>query len=325
MPFLEFALVFIAAAVLTAAAIVFLLQTALAWKIVDHPNDRSMHQRPTPRIGGICLVSVAFLCTVAIDARETWSILALAVLICTISLLDDIYTLPVGPRFATHLVASAALLFLYSITPIALLALIFVAIVWMTNLYNFMDGLDGLSGGMTFIGFGTFAVVANQAGEFSIALLALTMAGAAVGFLIFNIPPARVFMGDAGAVTLGFLAAALGYLGALRSAWPGWFPILVFSPFIFDATWTVFLRLLSREKVWRAHRSHCYQRLARSKFGHTRTLLGWYVTMIVACATAYFFRNSDRNVIAILLLGWLAVYTACGLWINRTCPLDAAP
>ncbi len=154
------------------------------------------------------------------------------------------------------------------------------AIIWMINLYNFMDGSDGLAGGMSIAGFGTYAVAAYGGGLMELSVLAAALAGAAAGFLIWNFHKARIFMGDSGSVPLGFLAAALGLLGWQEGVWPMWFPVLVFSPFIADASVTLVKRYLRGERLSQAHRSHYYQRVLRMGLGHRGTALAAYVLML---------------------------------------------
>jgi len=108
-------------------------------------------------------------------------------------------------------------------------ALFAVAVGWMANLYNFMDGADGMAGGMALIGFSVYALAAAVGGAPAFALVNLCVAAAALGFLVFNFPPARVFMGDAGSIPLGFLAGALGLQGWAQDLWPLWFPLVVFG------------------------------------------------------------------------------------------------
>jgi UDP-N-acetylmuramyl pentapeptide phosphotransferase/UDP-N-acetylglucosamine-1-phosphate transferase len=157
-----------------------------------------------------------------------------------------------------------------------------IAIAWMANLYNFMDGSDGLAGGMALIGFSAYGVAAWLADSAEFALVNFSIAAAAAAFLIFNFHPARIFLGDAGAVPLGFLAAALGLIGWLQRDWAWWFPVLVFAPFIADASVTLVRRLLRREKVWQAHRDHYYQKLVRLGWGHRRTALAEYALMLAS-------------------------------------------
>ena len=153
--------------------------------------------------------------------------------------------------------------------------------VWMINLYNFMDGMDGFAGGMAVIGFSTLAWLGWADSGF--ATFCLIVAAASTGFLIHNFPPAKIFLGDTGSTALGFLAASCSLWGASAGLFPFWVALLVFSPFIADATVTLLRRLLRGEKVWEAHRSHYYQRLVLLGWGHRRTVLAEYALML-ACA-----------------------------------------
>lgn len=195
------------------------------------------------------------------------------------------------------------------------------AIAWMTNLYNFMDGSDGLAGGMAVFGFGAYAVASHLAGDSLLAGLSFSIVAATLAFLLFNWHPARVFMGDAGSVPLGFLAATLGVIGWQREHWPLLFPLLVFSPFIVDATTTLVRRLLRGEKVWQAHKSHYYQRLVRMGFGHAGTALVEYGLMAAISTSAVIALASDRLEIAMLV--WALFYLSAlpvidHRWANRS-------
>lgn len=305
------------AAVITATSIFLLLRTGLASKVLDRPNDRSLHTTATPRIGGICLmisiVAVAPWC----DARTLWPIIAAATALSLLSLADDIWGLPVAARFVFHFAAAAFVLVIFPPPSVLFFPFFLLTFVWMTNLYNFMDGIDGLAGGMAAFGFGAFAIVALLEGDLPLGMLSTAIAGAAVGFLAFNIHPAKVFMGDAGSIPLGFLAAALGYYGFIRGVWSWWFPVLIFSPFIVDATITLLRRLLSRRKIWQAHREHYFQRMARSKFGHTGTTAVWYTLMAGVAGTAIFLLRATATVTAMAMLAWLFLYALAMFWIDR--------
>jgi UDP-N-acetylmuramyl pentapeptide phosphotransferase/UDP-N-acetylglucosamine-1-phosphate transferase len=187
----------------------------------------------------------------------------------------------------------------------------------MTNLFNFMDGSDGLAGGMAAIGFATLAAAAGSAGAIAVALAATAIASASVGFLLHNLPPARAFLGDCGAVPLGFLAGAIGLYGALGSLWPLWFPVLVFSPFIADATVTVALRIWRRERFWRAHRSHFYQRLVLAGWTPRRLAASAYALMIAAAASALAARAAGPEIQFGIILGWAAIYALIFIAIER--------
>jgi UDP-N-acetylmuramyl pentapeptide phosphotransferase/UDP-N-acetylglucosamine-1-phosphate transferase len=189
--------------------------------------------------------------------------------------------------------------------------------VWMTNLYNFMDGSDGLAGGMALIGFSFYGAAAWFAGSTEFALVNFSIAAAAAAFLVFNFHPARIFLGDAGSVPLGFLAAALGLIGWLQHDWTWWFPILVFSPFVVDASVTLARRLLQREKVWQAHRDHYYQRLVQLGWGHRKTALAEYALMLACGVLALAALAAPAAMQAGLLAAAAAVYLALLTAIER--------
>ena len=277
-----------------AAPIAFLVCSfVLAWLLrrrhalpMDHPNARSLHETPTPRIGGLGIMAgIAVASLWRVDAALLPVVLG-ALALAGVSVLDDVRGLPVRVRFLAHFVAAAGCLVALGVSGWALLAGT-LAVVWMTNLYNFMDGSDGLAGGMAAIGFGALALAAMLGGAPGLAAFCAAIAAAALAFLRFNFPPARVFMGDAGSIPLGFLAATLGILGALQGVWPWLFPLLVFSPFIVDASVTLGRRALRGEKIWLAHRSHYYQRVVLLGASHRQLAMAAYALMLAMAALAF--------------------------------------
>ena len=281
------ALAFRALLALVVAALVIgaLLRSRAAALVLDHPNQRSLHATPTPRIGGLGIIAGIAAGYAAADTAFDVRLLVAVGLLIAISLLDDVHNLGAGWRMLAHLASAgiAAAVLVYDAH--GLWAALAVALVtaWMTNLYNFMDGSDGLAGGMTVFGFGSYGIAALLAGDAAFAGLNFSIAAAAVGFLIFNFPPARVFMGDAGSIPLGFLAGVCGVAGWQRLDWPLWFGAAVFSPFIVDASLTLCRRLARGAKVWQAHREHYYQRLVQAGWGHRKTLFAEFALMTVVC------------------------------------------
>jgi len=182
------------------------------------------------------------------------------------------------------------------------------ALAWMTNLYNFMDGMDGFAGGMTILGFGALAVLEWRGGQAHAGWLSLLVAAATVGFLVHNFPPARIFLGDVGSIPLGFLAGSLSLLGVRDRIFDAWTPVLIFSPFIVDATVTLARRLLRGERVWRPHREHYYQRLVLAGWGHRRTVLAEYGLMLACWATAAVYVSAGTSVRVFLLAVWATLY-----------------
>jgi len=276
--------------------LVFAVSYLLTWwfasarspfQIHDRPNERSLHEHPVPRTGGLAILAgitfgwvwLAF--SHGLPDTMLW-ILAAAVLVAGISVLDDIFDLSPIVRLAVHQVAAGVLVMggigLFSGWLGALITIL--AIVWMLNLYNFMDGMDGFAGGMTVAGFVFLGIAGWWGGAQAYALYCWTVGASALGFLLFNFPPARLFMGDVGSATLGLLAAAFSLWGIHDGLFPIGFPMLVFSPFIVDATVTLIRRILRKEKVWQAHRTHYYQRLVQVGWGHKKTVMVEYALML---------------------------------------------
>jgi UDP-N-acetylmuramyl pentapeptide phosphotransferase/UDP-N-acetylglucosamine-1-phosphate transferase len=308
---------------------------ASRFHILDHPNERSLHTQPTPRSGGLAILAGVVL-GFALTAWHFGQVgnllwLLLSVLsVATVSYIDDRYHVPVIGRLSAHLMAAGLLLWAgfslrmvdvagheFSLSSAAggILSVIF--IVWMINLYNFMDGMDGFAGGMAVIGFGAFALLGWQAGNSLFMLLNLITAAAAAGFLIFNFPPARIFMGDVGSSTLGLLAAASALWGARDGIFPFWIAVLIFSPFVIDASVTLIRRAFRGEKIWQAHKSHYYQKLVQAGWGHRKTVLLEYAIMLGCEATALWGVHASNELRVAILAGWALFYSVFFFWVTR--------
>lgn len=304
----------LAAFVLAGAFVRLLIAEPLRSLVVDRPNERSLHAEPVPRIGGAGLLGAALLLWSAFALLDpaatghTLPVLLIAVALAALSLMDDVAGLTPGVRLAAHFAAASAVALSYPTSPAALTPVVMLTLVWMTNLYNFMDGSDGLAGGMALFGFGAYALAAGSAGGHEIALASVVLAGAAGGFLIWNFPKAKIFMGDVGAVPLGFLAGALGYLGWCDGLWPFYFPALAFLPFIADATVTLARRMARGEKLSAAHRGHYYQRLNRMGLGHRNTALLAYALMAATALSALLSLWLPPWLGLLLVVGWLAAF-----------------
>lgn len=321
------------AAVAAAAFAIAIVVIAIARRLpiaaclADRPNERSLHSVPTLRVGGLGVMLGALPLAFLLAGPEGRWLIGAAAALSLVSLADDISSLPVEARLACHL--AAALLAVVVLAPagslatasgFALAAALALAIAWMTNLFNFMDGADGLAGGMSAIGFAVFAAAAHRAGVAEMAGMSIALSAASAGFLVFNVPPARVFMGDAGSVPLGLLAGALGLQGFTAGVWPGWFPVLVFSPFIVDATATLARRLMAGEQVWQAHRSHYYQRLVLGGWSKGRLAVGAWVLMVLAGASALVAREGPPMLQCGIIALWALAYGALMFWIDRSHP-----
>lgn len=313
------AAVALAAAIASTAILRILLATGLAWRLAtDIPNDRSLHTLPTPRVGGWGIVPVCVVALLAL-APHLWLTAAAAAGLAAMSQIDDRRGLPARVRFSAHLAAVVALLAVYPAdAPWWLLAGIGFVMVWLTNLYNFMDGADGLAGGMALFGFGAYAIAAlgGPGPSPDLVVAGAAISGAALGFLLLNFHPARLFLGDAGSIPLGFLAGAVGYWGWRGNVWPIWFPALVFAPFIADASVTLSRRLLRGEKFWQAHREHYYQRMVRAGVGHRRTALYWYLIMLAGIIVALWAKGRPEPQQWLAFFGWYGVLACLGLLID---------
>ena len=329
------------------AALVFILSylvtrhlcsPAARLRLLDHPNERSLHASPTPRTGGLAILgslvagfAILQLFGDAVGAGTgRWFVVA-AVLIGAVSFWDDRAGLPPGIRFAVHSAVAVATVFgtglsvphisfpllgTWSLGPLGIpMAVLF--LIWMTNLYNFMDGMDGFAGGMTVVGFGFLGYMAFLGGQSGVAMLAVLIISATGGFLVYNMPPARIFMGDVGSAPLGFLAGALSLKGVHEQAFDFWIPVLIFSPFLVDATMTLLQRLLRGEKVWQAHREHYYQRLVLSGWSHRKTVVIEYVLMLGSGISALLYSRAGEQGQFAILAGCVVLYVALARGVSR--------
>lgn len=282
--------------------------------IQDIPNERSLHAEPVPRTGGIALM--AGMLSGWVFQPWLWWIVLPVLGLFVLSLLDDVRSLTPGTRLVGHFAAAVCVLLGSGISVIWMLpALLFM--VWMINLYNFMDGSDGLAGGMALFGFSFYGMAGWMNGDPDFAMMNFSVGAAALGFLYHNFHPAKVFLGDAGSIPLGFLAAAFGVWGWQQGYWPFWFPVLVFSPFVMDATLTLLKRARKREKLTDAHRSHYYQRLVQMGWGHRNTAIAEYALMLLAGASALAGLALNDRAQGVMLLCWAAIYLGLCLWIDR--------
>ena len=315
--------------------------------MLDHPNDRTLHHVPTPRNGGLAIVTSVVIslfvaaAVVAISrpsapvlpkglASGSLWIVASMLLVFAVSFVDDRIGLPASLRFAIHTAAALIIIggvgLTFSSIPIpggenirlgwiaGPVSVIF--LLWMANLYNFMDGMDGFAGGMTAIGFGFLAYFGWEAGSPVMLMIATFVAMSALGFLVHNFPPARIFMGDAGSITVGFLGGALILLGVRDGIVDFWVPIILFSPFILDATITLLRRALRFEKLWEAHREHYYQRVVLSGWSHRRTVLAEYAIMILCGGLAILYQSATDGWRWVILVTWLMMFLAIGRMVK---------
>ena len=329
----------LAAVALFAAGLAWLVQRRRAF--VDIPNDRSSHAAPTPRGGGVGIVAAVGVGACVWLLMQPSSDIAPsalaglffgALIVAATGLVDDMRRVSAVFKLAGQALAAAiAVAFglsferlyvpglgMVALGPVGPIAT-FLWLVAMTNAYNFMDGLDGIAGGVAVIAAAFLAVIAVAAGAGTLAGLAAVLSAASLGFLVFNLPPARVFMGDVGSQFLGFAFAALAVLLAQSDASGGLVyvvPILLIH-FIFDTVFTFIRRLARRENVVSAHRSHLYQRLNQSGLGHGQvaaTLCG--ITAMQGFA-AFWAASRPASAWLPALLAMLAIQACYATWVAR--------
>lgn len=268
---------------------------------LDLPNNRSLHTEPVLLGGGVAIwlvVIALYLLSkqiLGLDFLMKWRVVVGSIILLLVSTIDDFKDMPVKPRLAIQCLVITYFIRGAGLFPVELLPGVLVHIpifaqelleilfvIWTTNLFNFMDGIDGLAGGVAVIGFGFICAASIMTGVFPLALFCVIIIGSYLGFLFWNLPPAKLFMGDAGSIPLGFVVAAVALIGARQCVLPIWASIGVFAPFFSDATITLLRRLFAGEKIWEPHRKHYYQRLVLAGYSQ-RQVLAIYLILSLIC------------------------------------------
>ncbi len=300
--------------------------------ILDRPNERSSHSIPTPRGGGLAVTAVliagAAACAMIWPAEraaawpETWVVIAGIAALALLSWIDDLKNLSAAVRLIVHAVVVAAALWMLPgdalvfqgwLPPLADRILAGLLWIWFINLFNFMDGIDGISGIETIaIGAGLFGLSLMLPALMPEGRFGLIAAGAAIGFLLWNWHPARIFLGDVGSVPLGFF---LGWLLLETAAAGHWAAALILPLYyLADATITLIKRAMRREKVWQAHREHFYQQPIQRGVAHDR------VALRIALANAALIGLALLSTVAmawLCLLFALLVVARLLLWMSQ--------
>ncbi len=332
--------------VVLATLIAFVISAGVAWwlahprsplRILDHPNARSLHQRPVPRTGGLAILAglaagggTLLALGAARPGAAGWPAVAALAVLAAVSFIDDRRHIAPGWRLLVQIAVAVVLAGqVYGDAGAGFLVwpLLVLFLVWMINLYNFMDGMDGFAAGMAVAGFGTLALIAGWQGAFWLSGVCGVVAAAALGFLVMNFPPARLFMGDLGSTLLGAMAGVMLLLFHREGILPVWLGGLVFSPFIVDATVTLVRRILRGERFWEAHRQHYYQRLVRRGWGHRKTLLAEYALMLASAASAVAANGLPPGWQWGIIGAWSMIYAMLMIAVDRTEPEEneAAP
>lgn len=297
-----------------------------AFKIgaIDIPKDnRRMHKKPTPRIGGLAIIfgfTVATLCF-AQPSRQLYGTLAGAAIIAVMGVIDDCKNLPAKLKFVIQFIAALVVVFAgdikidvftnpnflsdnpYWVLPEWLsVTLTVIWIVFITNAVNFIDGLDGLAAGVSAIMSISLVFISIRVGEYSIAILGIALMGSCFGFLPFNFNPAKIFMGDTGSTFLGFMLATLSIQGVFKSYAVISFavPLLILGLPLFDALFAMIRRILRGQSPMTADRGHLHHRLVDMGFSQKQTVFILYAISGVLGITAVLLAES--GVLRALLL-----------------------
>ena len=297
-----------------------------AFKIgaIDIPKDnRRMHKKPTPRIGGLAIIfgfTVATLCF-AQPSRQLYGTLAGAAIIAVMGVIDDCKNLPAKLKFVIQIIAALVVVFAgdikidvftnpnflsdnpYWVLPEWLsVTLTVISIVFITNAVNFIDGLDGLAAGVSAIMSISLVFISIRVGEYSIAILGIALMGSCFGFLPFNFNPAKIFMGDTGSTFLGFMLATLSIQGVFKSYAVISFavPLLILGLPLFDALFAMIRRILRGQSPMTADRGHLHHRLVDMGFSQKQTVFILYAISGVLGITAVLLAES--GVLRALLL-----------------------
>ena len=309
----------------------FALRYATARRIIDTPNERSSHDRPVPRGGGVAIAG-AFLLAMfwlwfskSVSPELAVALIGGGTLVSWIGLMDDRSGVPAVPRLLVHLLAATWAVWWLpgpELPSLGILgsAVAIVGIVWWINLYNFMDGIDGIAAGQA-LSVATFAgVLLFLAGDRGLALLSFVLAGSAVGFLFYNWPPARIFMGDVGSGFLGFTFAVLAIASDRAGSLPLIYWIALSGVFVFDATVTLIRRMLRRERFWDAHRNHAYQRVVAIARGHLPVTVG-VLLLNFALAIVVYLAVTNRQWVGVGLVVALLILLSAYLCVERIAPM----
>lgn len=327
------------------AGAIFLLSAALTHvmsryvRVMDLPNDRSSHSRPVPKSGGIAFVAsfvvgslvIYFAADVArIDDRYFWGYLISALLLAVVSFIDDVTQKTFLAKVLTQvLCVSVVLASGVIITKLAVpywgevqlgwlgYVLTFLWILGLTNAYNFMDGLDGLAAGVAVIAAGFLCAIALEQKSVFVYMNSYVLLAGAAGFLVFNFPPARIFMGDIGSAFLGFTFATLAVIGSSLDLGRLSFyvvPMLLFH-FVFDTLFTFGRRLLRGERVFLAHRTHLYQLLNRMGYSHKAVALFHYAVTAVQGIAAFISVGLPAGQRLLVFIPFLIFNIAYARWV----------
>lgn len=313
-------LILVSALIVSFSLTFIIRKIAVKKKVMDNPNERSSHSKPTPRLGGIAIVTTWFLSLFAfylagVLEKELFYALLSGLLIAIVSLVDDIKPVSAKIRLFVHILASAiAFYFLGGLRQFLffniefeyvyfLYPIFIVAMIWFINLFNFMDGIDGYASNEAI---SISLILFIFSGNFVLLLLIACI----TGFLYWNLSSQKIFMGDLGSTQIGFILIVLGlyFHNEFDISILNWF--MLAAPFLFDATYTLFLRWRNKENLSEAHKKHAYQRLVQVGYSHKKVnfilvLLNISIFMLIFIYRTFDFLKLPLTLLTIIYLYFL--------------------
>ncbi len=310
----------------------FFLSTILSYAYIsyarhrnwlDIPNQRSSHIHNTPRGGGVVFISIWLLAAIAaltadfLPWRQMLGLVLGSLIVSTVAFYDDRKSLSARSRGIAYVIAAIISVLAMGgffglrigqdwYLPLGWFGPIFavLVIVWSINLFNFMDGIDGIVGIEALFVLGMGGLFLWLGGGYQLAILSWLLVATVAGFLVWNFPPAKLFMGDVGSTTLGFVISTLALTGEKYIGVPAILWFILYGVFIFDATFTFLRRLLAKERWYEAHRLHAYQRLHQAGWSHRQivwAMMGLNILLGILAVICFYRQN-------FLIYGLLAAF-----------------
>ena len=307
---------------ITSAILVPIMKTvAVHVNAMDYPNERKVHKKPMPRLGGVAIF-LSFLVGYMLFANGSVRMLSILIgsfVIVLMGIFDDINPIKARYKFIIQIIAACITTFYGNIVlndislfglnlsfpePLNYIVTVFI-VISITNAMNLIDGLDGLASGISCIYFGTIAIIAgilNNTGGLDV-ILALIMLGATLGFLVYNFPPATIFMGDSGSQFLGFIIAIISLLGFKGTTITSLIvPLLILAIPIFDVVLAIFRRLIRGNGIMKADKEHFHHQLLKMKFSQRKTILIIYFINFIFAAVSIFYVLGDNQIAIVIYI-----------------------
>ena len=306
-------------------------------RLIDKPNERSLHSVPTVRGGGfvfitLSLLSLPILCYYTQSSMRNEGLFILCiVLLGTVSFFDDLYTLTSKFRFVIHLLIALVIAFFITINKLDLglfvvsnqfliIPFILFSVIWAINHFNFMDGLDGFCASQALFLFVSYSVLFNTSHALLYQEFCFALVCSLIGFLVFNFPPAKLFMGDIGSASLGLISFYIALIAQQKYQIPIFYWFLLNGLFLFDATITLIRRVINKEKWYSPHRKHAYQRLRQFGVSARKILAGQLVINVIFLILVLLLQHNKFNLNSVLVV-FLGLMVFIYTFIERCFPM----